>query len=227
MGTENVKNRYEVIREDIITDLFYQHISPKVLEEDWDVEGLEKCLSSEYGANIPVANSIAQGLDVDEVLDIILRGFAVAHEAKESVMSSESMRTFEKAVMLRALDHHWKEHLAVMDQLRQSVNLRGYGQKNPVQEFKRESFSMFTELLDTINIEIVQALCSVNLEQVSAQQEKILEEQAQEGKPRQPQRAAPPKRRMVSSKQPVKNLKVGRNDPCPCGSGKKYKQCHG
>ena len=137
------------------------------------------------------------------------------------------MRAFEKAVMLRALDHHWKEHLAVMDQLRQSVNFRGYGQKNPVQEFKRESFSMFTELLDTINIEIVQALCSVNLEQVSTQQEKILEEQAQEEKPRQLQRAAPPKRRMASSKQPIKNLKVGRNDPCPCGSGKKYKQCHG
>jgi preprotein translocase subunit SecA len=82
------------------------------------------------------------------------------------------MRTFEKAVMLRALDHHWKEHLAVMDQLRQSVNLRGYGQKNPVQEYKRESFEMFTELLDTINIEIVKALSSVNLEQVAPQQKK-------------------------------------------------------
>ena len=84
------------------------------------------------------------------------------------------MRTFEKAVMLRALDHHWKEHLAVMDQLRQSVNLRGYGQKNPVQEYKRESFEMFTELLDTINIEIVKALSSVNLEQVAPQQKEII-----------------------------------------------------
>jgi preprotein translocase subunit SecA len=166
-------------------------------------------------------------MEVQKILEVIQNGFSVSHKVKEDRLGIEPMRTFEKAVMLRALDHHWKEHLAVMDQLRQSVNLRGYGQKNPVQEFKRESFSMFTELLDTINIEIVQALCSVNLEQVSTQQEKILEEQAQEEKPRQPQRAAPPKRRMASSKQPIKNLKVGRNDPCPCGSGKKYKQCHG
>ena len=114
-----------------------------------------------------------------------------------------------------------------MDQLRQSVNLRGYGQKNPVQEFKRESFSMFTELLDTINSEIVKALCSINLEQVGAKQEEILEEREQDDQPKPMKRKAAPPRRAASSKQPIKNLKVGRNDPCPCGSGKKYKQCHG
>ena len=116
---------------------------------------------------------IDKGMDVDEILQMIQSGFASSHEAKEKNLGPEMMRTFEKAVMLRALDHHWKEHLLVMDQLRQSVNLRGYGQKNPVQEFKRESFAMFTDLLDTINVEIVKALCSVNLEQVSSQQQKI------------------------------------------------------
>jgi len=136
------------------------------------------------------------------------------------------MRTFEKAVMLRALDHHWKEHLAVMDQLRQSVNLRGYGQKNPVQEYKRESFEMFTELLETINTEIVQALCSVSFEQVDRQQREINEEREQAERPDQAQRKAPPPR-SVAIKKPQRNVKVGRNDPCPCGSGKKYKQCHG
>ena len=129
--------------------------------------------------------------------------------------------------MLRALDHHWKEHLAIMDQLRQSINLRAIGQKNPIQEFKRESFSMFTELLETINIEIVQALCSVNLEQVSSKQQEILDEQKQEENPKPMQGTVPPPSRVVSSKKPIKSLKVGRNDPCPCGSGKKYKQCHG
>ena len=114
-----------------------------------------------------------------------------------------------------------------MDQLRQSVNLRGYGQKNPVQEFKRESFSMFTELLDTINSEIVKALCSINLEQVSAKQEEILEERKQNDQPKSSKRKIASPRRAISSKQPARNLKVGRNDPCPCGSGKKYKQCHG
>ena len=128
--------------------------------------------------------------------------------------------------MLRALDHHWKEHLAVMDQLRQSVNLRGYGQKNPVQEFKRESFQMFTDLLDTINIEIVKALSSVSFDQVGEQQKEIIEERQQPDEPVPAQRAAPSSRKVVAQ-QPKKNVKVGRNDPCPCGSGKKYKQCHG
>ena len=227
MGTEDVKVRYEIIRDGVISDLFADHISPKALEEDWDIKGLQDILLRSYGTDIPLQGMVDQGMEVQKILEVIQNGFSVSHKVKEDRLGIEPMRTFEKAVMLRALDHHWKEHLAVMDQLRQSVNLRGYGQKNPVQEFKRESFSMFTELLDTINIEIVQALCSVNLEQVSTQQEKILEEQAQEEKPRQLQRAAPPKRRMASSKQPIKNLKVGRNDPCPCGSGKKYKQCHG
>ena len=227
MGTEDVKVRYEIIRDGVISDLFADHISPKALEEDWDIKGLQDILLRSYGTDIPLQGMVDQGMEVQKILEVIQNGFSVSHKVKEDRLGIEPMRTFEKAVMLRALDHHWKEHLAVMDQLRQSVNLRGYGQKNPVQEFKRESFSMFTELLDTINIEIVQALCSVNLEQVSTQQEKILEEQAQEEKPRQPQRAAPPKRRIVSSKQPARNLKVGRNDPCPCGSGKKYKQCHG
>ena len=227
MGTEDVKVRYETIRNDVISDLFAAHISPKALEEDWDVEGLQNILKNSYGANVPLKGMVDEGMDVDDILKLIQKGFVTSHEVKEKNLGVERMRTFEKAVMLRALDHHWKDHLAVMDQLRQSVNLRGYGQKNPVQEFKRESFSMFTDLLETINMEIVQALCSVNLEQVSSKQQEILEEREQEEKPKPLQRKAMPPRRIVSSKQPARNLKVGRNDPCPCGSGKKYKQCHG
>ena len=114
-----------------------------------------------------------------------------------------------------------------MDQLRQSVNLRGYGQKNPVQEYKRESFDMFTELLDTINIEIVKALSSVKLEQVKPKQKEIIEEREQAiNNPEPVQRKALSPRR-AGAQQPKRNVKVGRNDPCPCGSGKKYKQCHG
>ena len=227
MGKEDVKDRFESIRDGVISDLFSQHISPKVLEEDWDIDGLHRILLESYGTNIPLQGMIDKGMDVDEILNIIKSGFASSHEAKEKNLGSDTMRTFEKAVMLRALDHHWKEHLAVMDQLRQSVNLRGYGQKNPVQEYKRESFSMFTELLDTINIEIVKALSSVNLEQVSSQQKQILEERAQEEKPEPLHKKTPVPRRSGTITRPKKNIKVGRNDPCPCGSGKKYKQCHG
>ena len=226
MGTEDVKERYETIRDGVISDLFFEYISPKVLEADWDVEGLESALALSYSSNIPIQKSIDEGLDVDQILKIILEGFMVAHQAKESAIGGETMRTFEKAVMLRALDHHWKDHLAVMDQLRQSVNLRGYGQKNPVQEYKRESFSMFTVLLDTINIEMVQALCSLNIDQANAQSAPTSGELQGQEKTSPVQAKKPIARRSRITSQPSK-LKVGRNDPCPCGSGKKYKQCHG
>jgi preprotein translocase subunit SecA len=226
MSKEDVRERFETIRDEVISDLFAQHISPQVLEEDWDVEGLKNILNTTYGTDLPLQGMIDEGMDVDEILKMIQSGFAKSHEVKAQVIGDDSMRTFEKAVMLRALDHHWKEHLAVMDQLRQSVNLRGYGQKNPVQEYKRESFSMFTELLDTINIEIVKALSSVNLEQFGAQQREINTEREQTDRSETAQRKAPPPRRSAVQT-PKRNLKVGRNDPCPCGSGKKYKQCHG
>ena len=226
MGTEDVKARYEIIRDSVISDLFFEYISPKVLEADWDVEGLESSLSLNYSSDIPIQKIIDEGLDVDQVLKIILQGFVAAHNAKETAIGVETMRTFEKAVMLRALDHHWKDHLAVMDQLRQSVNLRGYGQKNPVQEYKRESFSMFTLLLDTINIEMVKALCSLNVEQANAQPSQASSELNNQEKPSSSQPKKPIAQRPKIIRQPSK-LKVGRNDPCPCGSGKKYKQCHG
>ncbi len=223
MGKEDVRYRFETIRIDVIRDLFAERISPKTLEEDWDVEGLQKELHESYGAELPLQEMVDKGMDVDVMLEMIQSGFVTAHEAKEQLIGAETMRTFEKAVMLRALDHHWKEHLAVMDQLRQSVNLRGYGQKNPVQEYKRESFEMFTDLLGIINVEIVKALCSVNLEQVASQQNEILEERKGHEEPINVRLTA----RTASNQQPKRKLKVGRNDPCPCGSGKKYKQCHG
>jgi len=227
MGTEDVKERYETIRDGVISDLFYEHISPKVLEADWDTEGLEKALSLDYGSDVPIQKSIDAGLDIDQILNMLLQLLATSHATKESAVGSETMRTFEKAVMLRALDQHWKDHLAVMDQLRQSVNLRGYGQKNPVQEYKRESFSMFTLLLETINIEMVRALCGLSLEKnnhlVAEDPSELIDKEIAnvETQPKKPT----PKRPRIT-RQPSK-LKVGRNDPCPCGSGKKYKQCHG
>ncbi|MDB4026430.1 preprotein translocase subunit SecA [Candidatus Thioglobus sp.] len=226
MGTEDVKERYENIRDGVISDLFFEYISPKVLEADWDIGGLESALALDYSSDIPVQKSIDEGLNVDQVLKMILEGFMVSHKVKETAIGSETMRTFEKAVMLKALDHHWKDHLAVMDQLRQSVNLRGYGQKNPVQEYKRESFSMFTVLLDTINSEMVKALCSLNLEQAKDQ----LSSASSDMVGQETNSPSPAKKPIAHSpritRQPSK-LKVGRNDPCPCGSGKKYKQCHG
>jgi preprotein translocase subunit SecA len=227
MGEDDVRERFETIRDDVISGLFSQHVSPHVLEEDWDVEGLQKTLQNSYGTNIPLQGMINEGMDVDEMLNMIQSGLAKSHEAKEQIIGAEPMRTFEKAVMLRALDHHWKEHLAVMDQLRQSVNLRGYGQKNPVQEYKRESFEMFTELLETINIETVKALSNVNLEQTAPQQKEAVQQRPIKESEATGQKKIPLSNRQALSQNSKKSLKVGRNDPCPCGSGKKYKHCHG
>ncbi|MDC1446821.1 preprotein translocase subunit SecA [Candidatus Thioglobus sp.] len=225
MGTEDVKERYKAIRSGVISDLFAGHISAKSLEADWDIDSLEDALKVDYGENISIHTKIDKGLEVDVILSEILEVFETSHEAKEASIGAETMRTFEKAVMLRALDQHWKEHLAVMDSLRQSVNLRGYGQKNPVQEFKRESFSMFTLLLDTINIDMVKAVCSVSLEQTNLKRE--------EGELKNQKKLTPTKTKKPLAqsstiiRKPITQIKVGRNDPCPCGSGKKYKQCHG
>jgi len=226
-GTEDVKDRYFAIREDVISDLFAEYISPQVLEGDWDVEGLQRALKTEYAADVPIQKSIDEGLDVDEILKVVLQALASFHDAKERAIGSETMRTFEKAVMLRALDHHWKEHLALMDHLRQSVNLRGYAQKSPVQEYKREAFSMFTLLLETINVEMVKALCSVSIEQ----NKRTIDEGTAVNKTQATQSSGLKKANInpkpSAVKQPKKGRKVGRNEPCPCGSGKKYKHCHG
>ena len=225
MGVEDVKDRFDNIRDSVISNMFSEHISPKTLEEDWDVEGLQNVLEASYGSKVQLKKIIDDGLDVDDLLRLVQKDLTDAHNAKEQLIGAETMRTFEKAVMLRALDHHWKEHLAVMDQLRQSVNLRGYGQKNPVQEFKRESFSMFTSLLDTINIEMVKAVCSLNLEQNIASSGETTTSALKTTNKQKPKNTTSQDKASMSQKS--KALKVGRNDPCPCGSGKKYKLCHG
>jgi preprotein translocase subunit SecA len=225
MGVEDVKDRFDNIRDRVISNMFSEHISPKTLEEDWDVEGLQNVLEASYGSKVQLKKIIDDGLDVDDLLRLVQKDLTDAHNAKEQLIGAETMRTFEKAVMLRALDHHWKEHLAVMDQLRQSVNLRGYGQKNPVQEFKRESFSMFTTLLDTINIEMVKAVCSLNLEQNIASSGETTSSAQKTTNKQKPKNTTSQDKATMSQKS--KALKVGRNDPCPCGSGKKYKLCHG
>ena len=225
-GTEDVKGRFIAIREDVISDLFAEYISPQVLEENWDVEGLHNILKTEYATDVPIQKCIDEGLDVDEILKVVLQGLAASHNVKEKAVGSETMRTFEKAVMLRALDHHWKEHLAVMDHLRQSVSLRGHAGKSPVQEYKRESFTMFTLLLETINVEMIKALCSVSIEQKQSPTGEITPAE----KTHTPQHSRQ-KRRLASEPEGAKiqkgAKKLGRNDPCPCGSGKKYKHCHG
>lgn len=172
-----------------------------------------------------------EGVDVDELESRIVEGLSAICDYKEELAGSESMRGFEKAVMLQTLDHYWKEHLAAMDYLRQSVNLRGYAQKNPTQEYKRESFAMFTELLDTIDIEVVKSLSSVTInENTDASDVEQQDNEATEPQHDELGTTGVDNHEVEALEQQAYQRgdeKVGRNDPCPCGSGKKYKNCHG
>jgi preprotein translocase subunit SecA len=245
MSVSDVQDRFISIREKVIETLFANYISAELMEEDWDVEGFHNALKADYLADFPLQQWLDEGVNIDELQSRIIQGLSTICDRKEEMVGTEPMREFEKAVMLQTLDHYWKEHLAAMDYLRQSVNLRGYAQKNPTQEYKRESFAMFTSLLDTINIEIVKSLSSVSINENTDASD--IEQQNNEGA--QATHSVPNEQAIYSSPDERiqhqastndfeaqatqhntyqrKERKIGRNDPCPCGSGKKYKKCHG
>jgi preprotein translocase subunit SecA len=226
----NIGSMIANIRKDVVTEVINQYIPPHSLDEMWDVKSLEERLKSDFALELPVQ----EWLDNDDKLfeetvrERIYEEVVKAYELKEKTVGPDVIRNFEKAVMLQSVDSLWKEHLAAMDHLRQGIHLRGYAQKNPKQEYKRESFELFSQMLDTLKVDVISILSRVQVQQQSdveavdeqrraAEVEKKFEhksmtEPAAQEKPASVQRAGP---------------KVGRNDACPCGSGKKYKQCHG
>ena len=228
MGVNDVQERFLNMRESVIGNVFADYVSMQQPEEMWDVDGLHNALKADYAIDVPLQAWLDEGMAVDVLLNRTLEGLAQAAAYKEQIVGAEAMRSFEKAVMLQTLDHHWKEHLAAMDYLRQSVNLRGYAQKNPVQEYKRESFAMFTKLLDTINIEIVKSLSSVSINKDTSAED--VEQQNNTTAKAQHQTTNLPNAETEGNGQKTyqrQGKKIGRNESCPCGSGKKYKHCHG
>ena len=214
------------IRSDVIDEVISQYIPPQSLEEMWDVPGLEERLKGDFHVELP----IQQWLDEDDKLfeeklrDKIHDAINAAYQAKIDVVGESVIRQFEKAVMLQSLDSHWKEHLAAMDYLRQGIHLRGYAQKNPKQEYKRESFELFSEMLENLKIEVVSLLSKVQVKAESDVEEVERQRQETAAQPTQTNQQDPESSVKIGHRQ---GPKVGRNDPCPCGSGKKYKQCHG
>jgi len=240
MDSDDVSDTIHAIREDVVNEVISRHLPAGSLEEQWDMPNLEKDIEQQFTMSAP----IRQWLDDDESLheetlrQKILDMTVDAYQEKENQAGPEAMRHLEKAVMLRVLDNLWKDHLAAMDHLRQSINLRGYAQKNPKQEYKREAFDMFNSLLERIRLEVVTIISRVqvrdeeDVETIEAQrrQQQQAEMQYQHAEssaiPDQSERdgqATEPAGKTFVRAQP----KVGRNEPCPCGSGKKYKQCHG
>lgn len=214
------------IRADVIDEVISQYIPPQSLEEMWDVASLEDRLKGDFHVELP----LQQWLDEDDKLfeeklrDKIHTAVNDAYETKANIVGEDVIRQFEKAVMLQSLDNHWKEHLAAMDYLRQGIHLRGYAQKNPKQEYKRESFELFSDMLENLKIEVISLLSKVQVKAESDVAEVERQRQESAAQPTVTNHEEPESNVQIGHRQ---GPKVGRNDACPCGSGKKYKQCHG
>lgn len=198
----------------------------------WDVAGLQERLKADFMVDLAINDWLAEDktLHEEKIRDRIAKAVNDVYALKEQMVGESVLRHFEKAIMLQSLDQHWKEHLAAMDQLRQGIHLRGYAQKNPKQEYKREAFELFTQMLDSLKADVVNILSKV---QVRAEEEvTAVEEEQRRRAEAQPKHFQHDEAEQLASDAPapvqIRNqAKVNRNDPCPCGSGKKYKQCHG
>ncbi|MCH6565719.1 MAG: preprotein translocase subunit SecA [Proteobacteria bacterium] len=232
----NIAEAIKNMRLDVVEDVFRAHIPVNSMEEQWKVSELEQTLSNEFGIVLPIQNWLDDDEQIDDglILERIVEHFEQEYQAKVDLLGGEIFSRYEKDLMLMVLDRHWKDHLAAMDYLRQGIGLRGYAQKNPVQEYKRESFEMFTDMLEGIKYEAIQSLTRVQIrseEQVDAlershtEDENIKMEHASANSPL----SAGEDQAQASDHQPYvrKERKMGRNEPCWCGSGKKFKQCHG
>jgi len=233
MELEDISDSIEIIRNDVVNNLINGYVAPQSIEEQWDVPGLEDAIEGEFGLAFDIRGWLDKdkNLHEDTLREKIMSEIVAEYKAKEKEAGSETVRHVEKAVMLQVLDTQWKEHLAMMDQLRQGIHLRGYAQKNPKQEYKRESFEMFTEMLDRIKHEVITILSRVQIrsdEEIAALEEQR-RRQSGEIEYQHADASAMGAAESEEDHTPFvrEERKVGRNEPCPCGSGKKYKQCHG
>ncbi len=236
LDATDISDTIQAIREDVVENVISNYIPPQSLDEMWDIPGLEQRLQADFGVELPIAQWLKDDskLFEEKLRERIQQEVAASYVLKEQMVGAAVLRQFEKAIMLQSLDTHWKEHLAAMDHLRQGINLRGYAQKNPKQEYKREAFELFSTMLDNLKLDVIGVLSRVQVR--AAEDVEAVEEQRrkadnvpldfQHAEAEQIGGELPPG---VQSNAPVlrDGVKVGRNDPCPCGSGKKYKHCHG
>jgi preprotein translocase subunit SecA len=242
LASADIGGTVSAMRDDVLTSAIDLYIAPGSMEEQWDVAGLEKALASQYSLDLP----LRQWLDEDNTLNEeglrkrILEAADAYYREKEALVGAEGLRQFERAVMLQSMDTHWREHLSALDHLRQGIHLRGYAQKQPKQEYKREAFELFSSMLTAIKNEVTQITLTVQVrsqEDVQAVEPREqlanvefqhpgFESEFAEGEFARDELA---EAAMPGAAKPFEREfpKVGRNDPCPCGSGKKYKHCHG
>ncbi|MYZ42690.1 preprotein translocase subunit SecA [Schauerella aestuarii] len=226
------------LRDAAIADLVHAHLPAGSVEEQWDVPGLQTVLAADWQLDLPLVEMVEKdgNLTEEDVLKIVQQAAADVYSAKIALVGEESWSQFERSVMLQSIDTAWREHLSSLDFLRQGIHLRGYAQKNPKQEYKREAFELFSGMLDRIRDDVVKLLMTVRVQSAEQVEEATEAEQAQNQVQNVQYHHSDYEEALASAAtnsppadDTVRNAlpKVGRNDPCPCGSGKKYKQCHG
>ncbi|MCK3658359.1 preprotein translocase subunit SecA [Pasteurellaceae bacterium Pebbles2] len=226
----DVSESIQVIREDVFNRIIDEYVPPHSLEEQWDIAGLENRLRHDFTLDLPIQHWLEEDnqFDEDKLRERVLQMAVSEYQQKEELVGAETMRSFEKGIMLQTLDELWKEHLAAMDRLRQGIHLRSYAQKDPKQEYKKESFAMFTDMLDALKLSVVKTLSRV---QVRSAEEVQQAEQAYQATAERQAEAMQFNGATEENNEQVaiaeNERKIGRNEPCPCGSGKKYKHCHG
>ncbi|MDD6911000.1 preprotein translocase subunit SecA [Actinobacillus minor] len=230
LETDDVSPMINTIRDDVFNSVIDQYIPPQSIEEMWDIEGLEQRLERQFGMKLPVKHWLEEENDLHEetLRERIINLAKEEYQAKEAIVGTEVMRNFEKGIVLQTLDELWKEHLSAMDYLRKGIHLRSYGQKDPKNEYKKESFAMFTEMLDHLKMNVISVLSRIQVRS----QEEVEEAQRQQAEAAQAEAShyetSDEEEQLENlTEEQLANLNIGRNDPCPCGSGKKYKHCHG
>jgi preprotein translocase subunit SecA len=237
VDASSVGEMIDEMRSGVLTDLFRSYVPNESIVEQWDLAGLEQALAAEYALPLPVRAWLEAEPELSDeaLLARILAAADEVYAAKRALVDPQAWAQFERSLLLQQIDQHWREHLAALDHLRQGIHLRGYAQKNPKQEYKREAFELFEAMLEAIRREITQVLMTVRIQAPEAV-EAVVEHEPQltEVHYEHPQSSvlaatASEQEEHASKGEPVRNAlpKIGRNDPCPCGSGKKYKHCHG
>ena len=243
LEAQSVAETIDNLRQGALTDLVAKYVPEGSVEEQWDIDALQKALESDWQLNVPLTDYLrdAKSVSEEDILEQVLQAAQAAYQQKVEAVGAESWSGFERSIMLQVIDTAWREHLSALDHLRQGIHLRGYAQKNPKQEYKREAFELFSGMLDRVRDDVVRVLMTVRIqtqeeiEQAEAEAARAVQMQNvqyqhtdyEEAKSEETQT----QRRAVAQEHPgtLRNAapKVGRNDPCPCGSGKKYKHCHG
>ncbi|MFZ6798640.1 preprotein translocase subunit SecA [Undibacterium sp. Di24W] len=231
------------LRDGMFHDLVRQYVPHETVEEQWDLAGLEAVLASEWALDLQLVSLLEteKNLTDEDILERVVAAAKAVYDAKVEVVGKDSFAGFERSVMLQSIDSHWREHLAALDHLRQGIHLRGYAQKNPKQEYKREAFELFGQMLDMIKNEVVRIVVTVRIqsrEEIEAAEQQMAQSQIEnvhyqhaefDANASPEEMLAPSPIAGNDAQEPFvdQGWKIGRNDPCPCGSGKKFKQCHG